>query len=436
MPARNNPVWSVVGKALEGNRYISKFPRSDPRVFNTFEAVSKRANFALSNAASISAASARPALITALRSIPVIGAGTVMAIAGLDWYFNDDDPNSVIVVRSEDTPELIMGQPFWNCRGIQASSPEGLIYECFARSPAHGTLGAQYDLRLSNDCTYPSQGSYRCSYERKSKSLAGASWTVAGHETVYYDSDGSKLTGSCPAGHYLDGTSCYPLALSSSPISENMSISDAVADIPAERLNDPLNPQIIAGLTNDLWQDAASQPGYDGLPFSPANAVLPQDIVSINDLAPSIPTVNDFVRPLELPTVNTPVNVNPAIATPGVIGDSAVSPSVGNGSNLTNPGASNPIINLGDDPNIGAPTLEQTPTASMIIEPLQSLFPDLKSYNASIPSGECPRPSFELFERSYVVSSHCDLLDDNAGVIQAAMLVAFGILSLLIVLRA
>ena len=424
-PARDNKVWVAGGSALEKNRYVRQFSPMDPRVIRTFEGISSQANIVVYNAPAVSTVSARPALATTLRSVGRVSGiafPVVLAVSGIvQWYFDDEDDQTVVVSRGETTGELVQGQPFWHCRDIQAASPEGLVHECFERNTSLDVLKNQYDLRLSEVCSYPTELSYRCQIERRSKAYPAAGWTVQGQEFVYYETDGSKLQRSCPAGYYLDGAICIPLSEISISPPIRMSIPDAVADIPQEELEKPLNPQIIAELMNQLWRQAALQPGYQGLPYSPSNAVTPQEVESIDNRLK--PNVNDFVRPLERPGVDTPINVNPSTQTSS------------GGGNVTTPG-SGEQINLGDDPNIGAPTLEQTPTASMIIEPLQSLFPDFKSYNASIPSGTCPRPSFEAFGHSYVVSSHCDLLDENAGTIQAAMLVAFGILSLLIVLRA
>jgi len=424
-PSRDNKVWVAGGSALEKNKYVNQFTRMDPRVIRTFEGISSQANIVVYNAPAVSTVSARPAVATALRSVAKVSGfafPVALAVGGaVQWYFDDEDDETVVVSRGETSGELIQGQPFWECRSIQAASPEGLVHECFERNKSLDVLKNQYDLRLSQNCSYPSEGSYRCEVERRSKSYPAGGWNTQGQEFVYFQPDGSKLERSCPAGYYLDGAVCIPLNQVSTPQPRRMTIPEAIADLPQEELEKPLNPQIIAELVNQLWRQAASQPDYKGLPYSLANSVRPQEVESIDNRLK--PNVNDFIRPIERPGIDTPINFNPGAQT-------------GSGSgNVTTPGTGEQI-NLGDDPNIGTPTLEQAPTAAMIIEPFQSLFPDLKSYNASIPSGTCPRPSFEVLGHSYVISSHCDLFDENAGVIQAAMLVAFGILSLLIVLRA
>lgn len=429
LPARDNKLWLAGGKALENNSYVRGFSRVDPRVIKTFEGISSQANIVVSQAPVVSTTVARPAIATALRSIgrvSTVGFPIALAVGGvIDWYFGPEDTSSVTVGRRQNVGDLVIGREFWYCKSLKAAEPERLVSECFKRNTSWDALKSQYDLRVSSDCSYPSTGGYRCAVERRSKAYPANGWTVAGQENVYFQPDGSKLEYSCPPGYFLDGTLCIPYedgeGGGSGPTT--LPITDAIAELPEDEKAKKLNPQWIADLMNQLWQQAASLPGYQGLPYSPSHSLTPQDFSSIN--SDDMPTVDDFVKPVERPSTENPIDVNPESNTG----------SGGDGGGVTNPGTGDQI-NLGGDPNIGAPNLETPPTAQMIIQPLMSLFPDLKSYQANIPSGMCPRPSFEVFDHTYVVESHCDLLEQNRNTIQVAMLAAFGIMSLVIVLRA
>jgi hypothetical protein len=63
------------------------------------------------------------------------------------------------------------------------------------------------------------------------------------------------------------------------------------------------------------------------------------------------------------------------------------------------------------------------------------MLPDLRGYSPSSHTGECPRPTIELYG-THVLDAHCILIDDNKAIIQAAMLLAWALIALFIVLSA
>jgi hypothetical protein len=93
-------------------------------------------------------------------------------------------------------------------------------------------------------------------------------------------------------------------------------------------------------------------------------------------------------------------------------------------------------IDLGDDPNTPAPTMEDTPTAEAILSPILNLMPDLKSFEVPAHAGECPKPSFSVFDHEYRWEAHCTLMDQNRALIEAAMMLVWALAALFIVLRA
>lgn len=62
-------------------------------------------------------------------------------------------------------------------------------------------------------------------------------------------------------------------------------------------------------------------------------------------------------------------------------------------------------------------------------------FADLLSWELPLHSSECPTPSFSWNNSTYVISSHCGLINDHWGLLQTAMAVVWTIAGLYVVLR-
>lgn len=103
---------------------------------------------------------------------------------------------------------------------------------------------------------------------------------------------------------------------------------------------------------------------------------------------------------------------------------------------LLTPEATRPYSILAPiDPGVGAPTLEQPPTAQQIANPILQLAPNLRGFQATSKTGVCPRPTIELYG-AHVLDAHCKLIEDNKPVLQMAMTFAWTALALFIVLSA
>lgn len=164
----------------------------------------------------------------------------------------------------------------------------------------------------------------------------------------------------------------------------------------ANAANSSISPQSLADITNAAWQNAAARPDYQGFPYSLTDPVSPTDAQNWQMQNPmSQPTLNDALQP-----ITGPVTVPNPYANPNPGTDPNTNPTV--------------KVDLGPDPGIGAPGLEQIPTAASILAPLLNLFPDLRSYVVPSHSAECPKPSMELWGKTLVLQGHCDLLDSPA----------------------
>ncbi|MFJ9450275.1 hypothetical protein [Herbaspirillum sp. NPDC101397] len=191
-----------------------------------------------------------------------------------------------------------------------------------------------------------------------------------------------------------------------------------LSQIPSSALTQPISNQTLADLTNAALQRAASKADYKGAPVSLTNPVTAKDVADWLAANPSaMPTGADLLSPLPNGTVSMP----PASSNPGT----------------TTP-TTNVTIDLGPDPGIGAPTLEPTPTAQSILQPLLNLMPDLKRYAVPSHSSACPRPEINLplFERTFKIEAHCEIAESMRTSIYSMMVAFWTISSLFIVLAA
>lgn len=210
-----------------------------------------------------------------------------------------------------------------------------------------------------------------------------------------------------------------PGAGTSAPITKPA--AEALANLSDAEKAKPLDAKVVADIANAAWEQAASQPGYSGVPYSMSDPVTAADVATARAENPWMPvsTVGDLVNPIS-PT-------NPL--------GQAVAP-VGNVGAGTNPAADQPLQNLGVDPGIGAPILEATPTGAQVVAPLANLMPDLRNFQVPPHAASCPRPTFDLFGKQIVMDSQCSLFENVRGELYNAMLVTFLIIALFIILSA
>ena len=425
--AKPSNVNRAVSGVLQDGMRARGFAANDPRFGNTLVQISP----VLSGVAGTTAAAVTIGAVTAPAWASVAlaaGVGAVvtyavtLAIDGvIQWLFGD----STIDVTGNPTnvsgAGIVLGGAYWS-----AGSPRGTIYGgdgiAVARQ-SYGEFAAQYGVTVSPSCTV-NGGIAVCT-----ASEPDAIGSYLSRQALYYSSGSPS---SClPGNFFLESSGCSPYqADGGNQNLDNATPQRAIEALPAEELNKPLNPAIVAALANQAWQHAASQPNYDGLPYPQSNPITQAEVTPWLQANPEYaPTVRDFVSPN--PQTNAAPNPwalpsNPTAANP--------TPSAPN-ANTTNPAAENPLQNLGPDPGIGAPTLEAMPTAQQIAQPILDLLPDFKHFQANGQAGTCPTPTIELYG-SHVLDAHCKLLDDHTAIIQAAMAFAWAALALFIILSA
>lgn len=230
------------------------------------------------------------------------------------------------------------------------------------------------------------------------------------------------------ANGYHDQNGVVGGSTSSTPVtSSNLNFSQAVAAIPPSSLSQPADNAAIALILNQMWQQAAAQPGYSGIPYSMSSPITAADVATWQASNPNAyPTVGDLVAPVANPSTGF---------APSSSSDSSpvVNPTP---TGSTNAAASQPQVNLGVDPNIGAPNLEAAPSANQIISPISTAVAPFKSFVVPSHLSECPKPTFTLFEHSYLVDAHCTLFEQNRQTLYAGMLLVWTLIALFIILSA
>lgn len=395
------------------------FSASDPRIGETLSAMGARAAAVAASAAAALGVAANAISWGAVAAYAGVGAilGAVPtslgANDGVQWTFNPDGTITVSTAAGSTTV------PAKNPASVPCPTSSTSVYTGYKCSYSTNQVfpdSCWEDEHTPDGIVSASASQFPFSYypPRASNPV-----------TAYLD----QIYAACPAvaGEHVSGPPPTPPSGPMSPVS-------AGSQVPAANDGDTLNPTIVAGLTNALWSQAAQGEGYAGLPY-PVNApVLPADASGVEtSMGVGSPTVGGFVGApatgssgsggYSLPAQPTATGTGAGTSTPASI------PAA------TNPG-SGAEVNLGPDPGIGSPDLEATPTAQMILQPLLSMLPSLRSFSVPAHGATCPQPSFTALGQSYTISEQCTLFEQYRAAIYGACVLAFSVAALLIVLTA
>ncbi|MFZ6817817.1 hypothetical protein [Undibacterium sp. Ji22W] len=240
-------------------------------------------------------------------------------------------------------------------------------------------------------------------------------------------------------------------------------VNGTMAEILADHRFDGeyISIQTFASWISQLWNVTRIQPNYDGAPY--LSAITNSDISSV-----TTPVLfRSLVEPVSLfvnctpPTVlqnnacfcvlpNTEVNgvcTVPSQTPPPPFGGSVAtdftgtpnyySPPSSGGSSGGSVGGSGSTAWLGGNPNISAPTLEDTPTANSVITKVFGLLPTFKNLSLSHGSVQCPRfETLEFWGHTFVFDQHCQLAENVRQLVGSLSVVCFSLISLFVVLKA
>lgn len=214
-------------------------------------------------------------------------------------------------------------------------------------------------------------------------------------------------------------------------------LDEAVQNLPSDALAQPIPDDLLAQVTDAAWRKAAQQTGYAGLPYPASNPITRADVATWKAANPDAAAkLDDLLRPATNPQQYPDgVPISPTV-------QPATNPNPGTGSNPLPAGTANvnvvnnPRVDLGPDPGVSEPLLEDIPTGWTILGPLINLFPELRGMSYGGQAGECPTATFDVFGKSVTMDQHCSIFEQHRGVLQACMGAAWLLIGLLILLSA
>ncbi|MBR8030378.1 hypothetical protein KDX27_42160 [Burkholderia cenocepacia] len=422
LPVAATGMAQAVGGILSNVAVGRGFAMNDPRIYQTLYSVGKQAASVAAGAeAGLLVAGTAPAWGSILGTAALaIGTGVAISVgtdALVQWAFGSNTSGPITV-----TAPATSGAPVSGLM-VQPGNTMPTMAVIVANS-----LNSDLIVVTQSPPNYYSSHWYTTTTFKNPNPAVYNGYQTYGSSPLYYVWSGSPTTGTtpCPAGTTLSGSQCVGQATGNTTTA-NQTLDQASKLLTQAQQQQAINDQTMAMMLNYLWQQAAAQPGYSGLPYQVSQPVQQGDVSSWRTANPgSAPQVGWLDVPIPsggfAPSTSS-TSYNPATSptTPGT----------------TNPApASEPVVNLGPDPGNPAPALEQTPTAQMILQPLLSLFPDLRSYAVPSHNAVCPKPSITLFGKSMVVDQQCTLAEQFRSQIYAVFAVAFTIAAMFIVLGA
>ncbi len=413
---------------------------NDPRYYNTLYEVGKTATATaagLGTGALVAGTSPAWGSLVAFAAVSAaVSYGITFAVDSAVKYFWGTDPATVTVqspvyVTADPTQTFLVGQSivrsgsagsyeykaYANGTTNTSSSPVVSYYNC-GTSPFGNVVGCNVMAYL------PLQGySYAAGYQE---------WTTGTFFDAYKAGNSSPVTPSKSAtGQTTTATKSTSAALASDSSSEASS---------------PVAYGTTALVIDQLWKTAAATSGYTGVPYDSAQPVTSEQVQAWANSNPS-----SYASVSSLTTPSTGSGLVPSKTTSASVAvepvTSAVTSTVTDSSSSTSPSTSTVLCGLAglspcavtlseSDPGVSTPTLDATPTASSVLSPLLSLLPDFKSYSVPSHSASCPRPAFSVFGTTVTMDSHCTLFEGQRAALYAAMVLAFTLVSIFIILSA
>lgn len=188
----------------------------------------------------------------------------------------------------------------------------------------------------------------------------------------------------------------------------------------ADLLSDTqLDNWTVADMLTDLLSQAASKTGYEGVPFTD------DDYITDTEVANALKSLNGTLTAASLMTSAEDKN-----------GNIVISNTTNVGGDTSNETTIDVKVDLGEDPNIKSPELEETPTGKQILAPIQESMPFLNDFKITGRDAQCPVARFSVFDHDYVIDKHCDLIEQNRKLIELFVSILWAFVALRAVLKA
>lgn len=389
-PAIGTALAAVIEATLEAAGYSA----TDAVVAATLAAVSSEAGVA---AAGVAAAAGLT--VAAVPWVAVAAAVGVAALLGSDsvplgsggsqqWQFNSDGTVTVSQSPSSGSssgssfPPITSGSTVY-CMDGSPTSPNADT-GCGGSVAAAGAAYAEAETQQKAPTwtfTVTSCSSTSCTFELYEN---GADFGPTSESaTEYTDYSGA----ACSTGLLVGTSGCETATGASVPPPVTESASAAAANTPSGDDGDELSPAVLAALANALWQQAADQSGYTGVPYPASAPVTSSQASSVeSSLGSSAPTIGSAVTgagSLSGASSSTPF----AVTAP-----SGTSTGTSTGASGTSGGGTDGTPDLCQlDPTASACADLGTPPASGAI-PSSSVSVSMSPWSIGPASGTCPSP--------------------------------------------
>lgn len=213
-------------------------------------------------------------------------------------------------------------------------------------------------------------------------------------------------------------------------LSDNRNLSGDPPSKQAEDIKEPLPLPVVNNMMNSVLMRVASQPDYQGIPFSTSSPVTVEEIQQAASDA-AVPLTKGMLYQ----KINYSPDVKPSYSAQPVITEN---PDAFNQANNFPEPYARPVSQPVDmtHPGTAAPTLENPPDGKQILAPLLTLLPFIKNFSLPVRNAACPVAEFDVFEKHYVMNSHCGLLEKSRGLLALFAGIIWAFLSLRLILSA
>lgn len=406
-----NKVGAALAEGLTQTLVSRGFAANDPRIFQTVRAVGARV---LPLAAAAGSGSNWLALVARLS--PWVTAG-LLVYTGVKWYF-DSQGNVVTSIGAASPGGVVLGGDCYFVIGSSfcAGSPEQAMVWYVTTQTYWVDVTV---LTLTPQSTSGPSARYLASYSGHRQGDTVTIWQNYNQYSIF----AGTASATCPGGQGALNGACVsanmdkyqPASSSSSP----QPIQTAYNNLPQAAKDGSLSPELAAELANRIWRDAALQPGYDGVPWSSARPVQSSDFSPFQTAHPgdwpSTSSLNDAV-----PTASTPLT------------------SPESNPNQVNAPTSATKVDLGPDPGVAPPSLEDPPT--QLFKPIKDLMSPWLNWSVPSHSSECPtfQASPSIAGRVFTIdlSTHCTFVEPYRATVLAVSLACWAVLAAFIILAA